>query len=388
MIQILTQNKEATAKKEKTVGKKIKVTQIARFAFPSIGGIETVISQICKGLSAANFEKEIICCSNSENSETKDEVKYKRCKYFWEFASNNFSLSFLWNLFFVKTDVLHYHMPFLFAAIAHFFMFPKYKKMVVTYHSDIIGYDKIMRPFWGIYDKFLARADKIHVLVLTPTIVENSRFLKKYKDKCVVIEHGIELVDKMPDVREIKSLYPNKKILLSVGRLVSYKGFIYALEAMKNVNDDCILFIIGDGPLRDELKAYIDNNNLNEKVKMLGRVSDEVLQKYYCACDIYVFPSTMRREAYGIVQLEAMRYAKPVINTHLGTGVNYVSVDNETGITVDPENPKQLADAINLLVKNDKLRLKLGQNARKRVEDKFSLDKINEKYTEFYESLV
>ena len=84
------------------------------------------------------------------------------------------------------------------------------------------------------------------------------------------------------------------------------------------------------------------------------------------------------------VQLEAMKYGKPIINTNLGTGVNYVSVDKETGLTVEPENIEQLANAINELLNNDELRLQYGRNARKRVENMFEISKVKDKYKELY----
>lgn len=171
------------------MSEKTKVTHITRYAYPHIGGIEAVISQINESLPNEEFEKEVLCCSNIDKSSVEDGVKYNRCKYLFEFAANTISPEFIWKLSRVNTDIIHYHMPFIFAVIAHFIARPKYKKMYITYHSDIIGYDKIMKPFWGIYKEFLKQADKIHVL--SPNIIESSKIIKPYKEKCVVIPQGI-----------------------------------------------------------------------------------------------------------------------------------------------------------------------------------------------------
>lgn len=352
---------------------------VSRYAYPHIGGIEAVISQINRSLPDEDYEKEVLCCSNSDESSIDDGVKYSRCKYLFEFAANTISPEFIWKLSRVDTDIIHYHMPFIFAVIAHFIARPKYKKMYITYHSDIIGYDKIMKPFWGIYKKFLEQADKIHVL--SPNIIESSQMIKPYKDKCVVIPQGISVENIFDNekVQKVKKQYSNKKILFSLGRLVKYKGFIYGIEAMKNV-EDAVYLIGGSGPLAEEFEKYIKENNLSEKVIMLGRISDEDVALYYQACDIYLLPSVMQSEAFGIVQLEAMRCGKPVINTNLGTGVNYVSINNETGLTVEPAKSDELSNAINILLKDDLLRKKLGQNARKRVEALFDIDKIEAQY--------
>ena len=186
------------------------------------------------------------------------------------------------------------------------------------------------------------------------------------------------------DWNRIKEKYKNKKILFSLGRLVKYKGFIYGIEAMKKV-DNAIYLIGGSGPLKEEFKNYIKENQLENKVILIGRVNDEDLDNYYKACDIYLFPSIMQSEAFGIVQLEAMKYGKPVINTNLGTGVNYVSIHNETGLTVEPKNSEELANAINKLLNDDNLKMRLGQNARRRIENLFDIEKVNYLYRNLYD---
>lgn len=363
--------------------KRIKVTQIFRYAFPHIGGIETVMNQINDSLPNEEFEKEVLCCSNTEKSSIENGVKYNRCKYLFEFASNNISPKFIWELSKVDTDIIHYHMPFIFAVVAHFIARPKYKKMYVTYHSDIVVFQNIMKYFWSIYRKFLGQADKI--LVLSPQAIESSNILRDFKDKCVIIPQGISL-DYQVDyekVQELKNKYSGKKILFSLGRHVTYKGFIYAIQAMKNI-DNAVYLLGGSGPLTESFRQYIEKNNLSEKVVLLGRVADEDMDLYYEACDVYLFPSVGRTENFGIVQIEAMRHSKPVINTWLNNGVNYVSIDKETGLTVEPENIEQLTNAIKELLSNDELRLQYGRNARERVEDMFDIGKVKELYKEMY----
>lgn len=363
---------------------KTKITHVTRYAYPHIGGIEAVISQINDSLPNEDFEKEVLCCSNTEKSSFENGVKYNRCKFLFEFAANTISPEFIWKLSRVNTDILHYHMPFIFAVIAHFIARPKYKKLYITYHSDIIGYDKIMKPFWFIYKKFIEQADKIHVL--SPNIINSSKMINPYKEKCVIIPQGITLQDNSSEdkVNKIKEKYKGIKILFSLGRLVKYKGFIYGIEAMKQV-DNAIYLIGGNGPLKEDFENYIKENHLEDNVKLLGRIEDKELDNYYKACDIYLFPSIMQSEAFGIVQLEAMKYGKPVINTNLGTGVNYVSIHNETGLTVEPKNSEQLANTINKLLNDNNLRNILGQNAKKRVKEIFEINTINKNYISFME---
>lgn len=372
---------------KKMTEKKTKVTQVIRYAYPHIGGMEQVVCQINDSLPDEKYEKEVLCCSNETPSSVEKGVKYTRCKFLFEFASNTISPEFLWRLSKIDTDILHYHMPFIYAVICHFIARPKYKKLYISYIADIVGYDKYMKPFWGIYKKFIKLADKIHIMF--PWFKDSSPMLEDVKDRCVCIPHGIssETEDNTDRCAELREKYKGKKILFSLGRHVRYKGFIYAIEAMKYV-EDAIYLLGGSGPLTPEFEQYIKDNNLQDKVVLLGRVKNEDLNMYYQACDIYLFPSVMPSEVFGIVQLEAMKYAKPVINAFLDTGVNYVSVDKETGLTVEKENPKALADAINKLLNDDKLLLEYGQNARKRVEEFFDVNKVGEQFRSFYDEVI
>ena len=86
--------------------------------------------------------------------------------------------------------------------------------------------------------------------------------------------------------------------------------------------------------------------------------------------------------------MEAMAYGKPVINTSLPTGVPYVSVDGETGITVPPKDSKALAEAINEILKNKELSSKFSKNALRRVREKFSREKMLESIYSIYDDLM
>lgn len=367
---------------------KIKVTHVARFAKPHIGGIEAVIEQINESLPDEQFEKEVFCCSNTNKASVENGVKYNRCRYLFDFAANSISPQLFFRLLGLKTDIIHFHMPVIQNVVIWFILYHlgliKYKKMIITYHGAIIGYDKIMKPFWGLYKYFFSKADKIHVLA--PPLIENDYILQKNREKCTVIPYGVDLnADFDEDLyKKLKNDNENNKIILTVGRLVKLKGFNYVLEAVKQIKNTR-LYIIGEGPLRKDYERYITENHLEYKIQMLGEINNEKMKNsYFKACNLLVVPS-IRTESFGITQLEAMKYSKPVINTALGTGMNYVSINKETGLTVAPENVEQLADAINELKDNDEIRLQYGQNARNRVEKLFDLVKISKEYRKLYE---
>ena len=365
---------------------KIKITQVFRYAYPHIGGVEAVINQINENLPDEKFEKEVLCCSNTEKSLVENGVKYNRCKYLFELFNDTISPEFLWKLSRVKTDILHYHMPFIFAVICHFIARPKYKKLYITYHAELCGYDKIMKYFWWLYKYFYKIADRIHVL--SENVIYSDKILTPFKDKCYVLPFGIDThVEEKEEQNKIKEQYKDKKILLCSGRLVRFKGFQYAIEAMKQI-DNTVLLIMGKGKYRENLEEQILTNNLQAKVVLLGEIKDKNLKNdIFSACDIFLLHSVQRTESFAIVQLEAMKHSKPVINTDLGTGVNFVSVDGLTGITVEQKNVEQLYYAINKLLNDDELRIEYGRNARKRIRELFDIGKIKHKYKEMYNAV-
>ncbi len=170
-----------------------------------------------------------------------------------------------------------------------------------------------------------------------------------YRDRCNVIPHGIELdrfyeYDKA-EVARIREKY-GSRIVISVGRLIYYKGFEYLVQAMEQV--DGRLLIIGDGPLRESLIQQAKARGISDRVVFLGEISD--ISPYYHAAEVFALASVARSEAFGIVQLEAMACSKPVVNTNLDSGVPFVSLHGETGLTVPPQDPDALAYAINLLL--------------------------------------
>ncbi len=100
-------------------------------------------------------------------------------------------------------------------------------------------------------------------------------------------------------------------------------------------------------------------------------------------CDFLVLPSVSKAEAFALVQIEAMAFGKPVINTSLPSGVPYVSPDGVTGITVEPENVEELKDAMDKLVSDEEMRLRYGAAARKMVETDYK----NEKFVSMHKML-
>lgn len=364
----------------------IRVLQVNKFYYPVTGGIERLVKQYSEELSQfEDIEVEVLACREERGKtqiETINGVKVSRMSSWGTYFSCPLSFSFI-REFRRKAriaDVIEIHVPFPLADFA--LSFTRIRgRVLVHWHSDIVKQEKVMFLLKPFMKRLLNRADTI--ITATEGHIKGSKYLPPYATKCRVIPYGLEPSDYNPeDIRADYRNYLGSKLnhtasrkALFVGRLVYYKGVEVLIEAFRNVSDT-ELFIIGTGPLSDELKNKSKTLGLEDRIHFLDYVSDEELKAAYNDCDFFVLPSIQRSEAFALVQTEAMIYGKPVINTRLDSGVPYVSLDKETGITVEPNNPEELSRAINTLAQDDNLRQKYGEAARRRVLEVFNERKV------------
>lgn len=272
-------------------------------------------------------------------------------------------------------DIIHIHHPDPMVALA--LKLSGYKGHVVLHwHSDILKQKLLLKLYRPLQEWLIKRADLI--IGTTPKYLEESPHLKSFYKRKVSIPIGITEIKMVGEkYNPIKSLYKDKKIIFSLGRLVEYKGFEYLIDSAKLVDDNYVLLIGGSGPLKEKLQQRINENNLSNKVKLLGRIDDEYIPAYYNACDIFVLSSIWKTEAFGIVQIEAMSCGKPVIATHIPeSGVDWVNKDGFSGLNVEPESSEQIADAIKKILADASTYSYYASNARQRFEDNFTLEKM------------
>ena len=352
----------------------MKILQINKLYYPVIGGVETVVKDIADGLNGKeDLLVDVLVCQKKgrRQEEVISGVKVYRAASIGKVFGMPLSFDFF-RLFFKikhKYDLFVVHYPFPLASFLTLFI-PR-EKLTIYYHSDIIKQKFLRIPFLPTINLSLNRANKI--LVTGKNIMESSSSLKKHKNKCEVVPLGVDFNFVNNDYEEAKKIslnYSKNKLILAVGRLVYYKGFEYAIKSMVEV--DASLLIIGQGPKEGKLRGLIRKLRLEKKVFIIS--FQEKLSPFFLAADIFIFPSTERSEAFGLVQLEAMAAGKPVINTYLKTAVEEVSLDGVSGLTVEAKNSKGLSNAINILLNNDDVRLRYGENAKKRYKELFTKD--------------
>ncbi|MCX7927271.1 MAG: glycosyltransferase family 4 protein [Candidatus Omnitrophica bacterium] len=174
-------------------------------------------------------------------------------------------------------------------------------------------------------------------------------------------------------------------VILTIGSLIPRKGINFLLMALPHilkVYPQAVLLIVGEGPLDSNLKTLARNLSVDDKVVFLGRRND--VNQIISLSDVFVLPSLA--EPFGIVNIEAMAMAKPVIATKVG-GIPEIIKDKESGILVPPADSIALANTILEVLRDQTKAIAMGKRAREIVEEKFTIDKMVDNYFSLYQSL-
>ena len=367
-----------------------KILHIPNYYPPHIGGIEDVCHSIVTGLSCHHHK--VICFNNKKNTQRDvfEGVEVIRCSVLKKLFSQSLSFSLFNELKKVlrefDPDVIHFHAPNPLSSVYLLAQLPRKTKFIVHWHSDIIEQDLLYTFYRPIEKRLLKRADKI--LVTSPTYVSGSKALYPLQEKLEVVPNTIKvnkLQKKEGDnkrIEEIRSLYEGKKLIFTFGRHVPYKGLQYLIDAVPFISKDAVVVIAGNGPLNEELK----NRSNSPLIHFTNHLTEDDLRCYLHASDVFAFPSITRNEAFGVALAEAMYCGLPAVTFTIShSGVNWVCIDNETGLESENGNVQALANAINQLLSDSNLREELSDNAKKRVLERFTIDAIKDNLIKLYE---
>jgi glycogen(starch) synthase len=176
--------------------------------------------------------------------------------------------------------------------------------------------------------------------------------------------------------------------LLCLGRLVEEKGFDLALDAFALLRDsfpNTCLIIAGDGPARPALEQQAAKLGVAEFVQFVGWVTPDSVPVLMNTATVVVMPS--RREGFGLVALEAALMARPVVATRVG-GLPEVVVHQQTGLLVEQDNSKALAEAISALLADPNIAAQMGQAGCHRAQQLFHWERCVDAYTALYQRLI
>lgn len=258
-----------------------------------------------------------------------------------------------------------------FSEMSSFFRTPiKY----LTFSSMLDGI--AIQPTWAYLTNFEYQyADKVHA-VSKAVAYELIRYNHIDSERIHVIPNGVNPVSSNNPIEE--------NLILSVGRMVWRKGFVYLINAMPSVLEDfpdAKLMIIGQGTYKQKLIEQIKILNLQNSVILHECMPQEELFKIYLKAHVYVQPSLY--EPLGNTVLEAMASGKAIIATNVGGIPEMISHQNN-GLLVAPYNSLQLASNIKLLLSDTNYAQKIGRNARATACNFFSWGCIAQKTLDFY----
>ena len=369
----------------------MKILQLGKF-YPVRGGVEKVMYDLTSGLSARGVDCDMMCVG-SEGEEgvirLNPHAELICCHNLVKVAATMISPALVRELSrrCRNYDIVHIHHPDPMACLALFCS--GYKgKVVLHWHSDILKQKHLLKMYLPLQEWLVRRADVI--VGTTPVYLDSSPYLAGVLQKTHVMPIGIRPVpyDEVA-VRKVRSTYPDRRIVFSLGRLIEYKGYSTLIKAAEYLDDSYVVLIGGGGPLREELEEQIVRSGLESKVRLLGFVEDKDLPALYHACDVFCLSSIHKTEAFGIVQIEAMACGKPLVATKIpGSGTAWVNKDGYSGINVPPSDPEAIADAIVHLLEDKDTYALYSENARARYEEMFTEEKMIDNCIDLYERLL
>ncbi|MGB9937074.1 MAG: glycosyltransferase family 4 protein [Methanobacterium sp.] len=265
-------------------------------------------------------------------------------------------------------------------------------------NPDIIHIQDIKMGIYGIFTKIILRKPFIvwgqgsdiytqwqFKYLISKYVLKNSdKIIALTKDMCIeikklydkqvfIIPNGIEIKRfkylSKENSRKIIGLLPDKYIITFVGTLRPIKGvkyLMYSIKIIKDLKIDFKVLIIGDGQDRTKLELLAKKLDITDFVEFIGRISNDNINTYMAASDVFVLPSLS--EGFPVVILEAMASGLPIITTNV-KGLPEIVKNYENGFTVEPKDPQKLANRILLLMENNKLSNKIsGNNKQKAIE--------------------
>lgn len=261
-----------------------------------------------------------------------------------------------------------------------------------------------MRDFWLSENRpsrqWVDAVGKKLLVTAATKVIANSQATANHlplSEKIHVVHNGIDLqqfdatLDKRPFCEQYH-IPAEAPVVGMVGRLRPWKGqttFLHMAAHLKQVQPDCHFVIVGGNTFDvqddypQQLKQLTTQLQLNESVTFTGPLID--VQPALAAMDIFIHPG--EPEPFGLVNIEAMAMQKPVIAFAHGA-LPEIVVDGETGFLIPPYDLAAMATQITTLLKDENLKIRLGQNGRKRIETHFTIQQTVAKITKIYEQIL
>ncbi|MEW5767278.1 MAG: glycosyltransferase [bacterium] len=367
---------------------KLRVMQI--IATLVVGGAESQLCELVKGLNKEKYEVSVCCLTRG--GPLKEKIEELGIPVYILGKRNKLDFTVLFRLVSLlkrkKVDLVH---TWMFTAN----MWGRLAAMLARIPCRIASERNVALAKGtcrNVIDKVLAG--------FTDLIIANSEGVKNSclkaglpSEKLIVIPNSCDLArfDQRKDQGKIKSDLGIRDDSLLVGTVGNFKPqqqkgqqfLIQAAPEVLSLFPEAIFILVGDGPQREKIERLAVELSISEKVRFLGQRRD--VPDILSCLDVFVLPSLY--EGLPNVVLEAMACRLPVVGTDVG-GTNELVLDGQTGILVPPKDPERLAEAIVTLLRDKGLTRRMAEAGRKRVEEEFSLERMVNSVEEVYDRLT
>ena len=359
-----------------------RVLHFGKFSSRSFGGIETHVRGLTEGLAAAGLDVTnlVYDLGRTTGGVIEDDVHGVRIvsvpcsRTLASLAVAPATPGAVRHLSSIAPfDIVHAHFPdpLAFACMP----LARGAARIASWHSDIVR-QKMLGQVYGVVARRLF--DPLAAVTgATPSHLDSAQ-LRSFEPRLRrVVPYGVDLArfvatpQVVAAVERLQRSVDGRPIVFALGRHVYYKGFEVLIDAMRSV--DAVLLLGGQGPLTAALQDRAQRDGARGNVRFVGRIEEADLAAYYHACAVYCLPSLAPSEAFGLVQVEAMACAKPIVNADLGNAVNFVAPHDVCAWTVAPNDAPALAGALRHLLADAALRDRLGRQGRRRAEEHFSM---------------
>ena len=267
-----------------------RIIHFGKYYLPETGGIESVTASLARGASDAGHHVGVICFRKmpASDDEVIDGVNVFRAPIAGLIASQPLGAKYVWLCLkeAQTADLIHLHVPNMLGALCCL-MAGKRPRVLVHWHSDVVGKGWLGKAFKPLETALLKRAEAI--VATSDVYAKASKPLKPFQHKVTIVPPGVRDapttgsadVESAELPSELQAWLRARKLILTVGRLVAYKGFDTLIRAATHLREDAAVVIVGDGFLRKSLQADIDRAGLTQRVPLAGRLSDGALHALF-----------------------------------------------------------------------------------------------------------
>ncbi|NIR12894.1 MAG: glycosyltransferase family 4 protein [Desulfobacterales bacterium] len=371
-------------------GEGLRVAMLSTFFPPWRGGVEVYTRELAERLVERGHQVTVLCARSpildgagreEQRPSFTEQLAVRRLRTYLRVYGVPVTPALPLDLMRLKVDVLHASFPnpynaYVGAHISRLRNIPS----ILTWHNDLPQMSGRMKVLASLHDLFLTPAylGCYHRIIATSKVyLESSQLLQQYRRRVVVVPNGVDCGRFHPQVegQQIRVKYGLQGcgVVLFVGALTrwhGYKGLDVLIRAHQRVVEDreAFLLVVGEGSLKEEYQLLCQELELDDRVIFAGDISDQELPQYYAASDMLVLPSKDKSEGFGLTLLEAGASGKPVVGSNVG-GIPSTVSHGLNGLLVPPCDTEALAQAICCLLDDERLRLQMGREARRRAEE-------------------